>query len=47
MLLASTKGTEIPGFFPRKQDMHKTWFKEPVFLIRVPFEKLDQAPPAQ
>ena len=34
-------------FLPRVQDMHKTWFKEPVFLIRVPFEKLDQPPPAQ
>ena len=34
-------------FLPRGQDMAKTWFKEPVFLIRVPFEKLDQPPPAQ
>jgi hypothetical protein len=34
-------------FIPRGQDMQKTWFKDPVFLIRVPFEKLDEAPAAQ
>ncbi len=32
-------------FIPRGQDMDKFWFKEPMFLIRVPFEKLDQVPP--
>jgi hypothetical protein len=34
-------------FIPRGQDMEKTWFKDPVFVIRVPFEKLDQPPPTQ
>lgn len=34
-------------FIARGQDMEKAWLKDPVFLIRVPFEKLDQAPPTQ
>ena len=33
-------------FIARGQDMQKAWFKDPMFLIRVPFDKLDQPPPA-
>ena len=46
-LLTLDKRNGNVWFIPRGQDMEKTWFKEPVFLIRVPFEKLDQPPPAQ
>lgn len=31
-------------FLPRGSDMKTTFFKEPVFLIRVPFEKLEDQP---
>src|SRR5438045_7461968 len=44
-LLALDKRNGNVWFLPRGQDMQKTWFKDPVFLIRVPFEKLDQPPP--
>lgn len=46
MLLLDKRNGNV-WFLARGQDMAKTWFKEPVFLIRVPFEKLDQPPPAQ
>ncbi len=46
-LLALDKRNGNVWFIPRGQDMEKTWFKEPIFLLRVPFEKLDQAPPSQ
>ena len=31
-------------FLPKGQDMTKTWFKDPVFLIRAPLEKLEEQP---
>jgi hypothetical protein len=31
-------------FIPRGQDMKQSWFKDPVFVIRVPLEKLDEQP---
>jgi hypothetical protein len=46
-LLALDKRNGNVWFIPRGQDMEKTWFKDPVFVIRVPFEKLDQPPPTQ
>ncbi len=34
-------------FMPRGQDMESTWFKDPVFLLRAPLEKLDNPPQQQ
>ena len=31
-------------FLPRGSDTRTSFFKEPVFMIRVPFEKLDEQP---
>ncbi len=43
-VLALDKRNGNVWFIPRGQDMASTWFKDPVFLIRVPLEKLDNPP---
>jgi hypothetical protein len=32
-------------FIGKGQDMEKAWFRDPVFIMKAPLEKLDQAPP--
>ena len=43
-LLVLDKRNGNVWFIPRGQNMEKTWFKDPVFIIKVPFEKLDHQP---
>jgi hypothetical protein len=31
-------------FIPKAQDMQRAWFQDPIFIMKVPLDKLDHAP---